>query len=308
MSWDDWKPDKGLDMVMNAMVVPEGTYEVCSRTSAASEPTSNPSWILNVMWQMCGIDVHLDTNIGKRLSALGNTLTSLAGDQDEDESMEMEHEMPDIHVEAPRRSSMLPEGLPDFVYDTSLDPKTRARLIEQEMNEQAKIVQDLKQLRANHATIDIEARKLAELKAAVCNDFRQDIMKKIKRQSVKATALKDKLGLGYKPAHIRSKSTGVGPVVQNLRHRNSKGEHRLASYREDLIHEQSPVSPPSSARRGHQRTQSIDIDTMNRVSFDTGSPGSPPFDIFSTTIDDPTHFQVSLNKNLIFLNKCSSVI
>ncbi len=40
----------------------------------------------------------------------------------------------------------LPEGLPDFVYDTTLDPKTRARLIESEMNEQAKVVQDLKQL------------------------------------------------------------------------------------------------------------------------------------------------------------------
>ena len=72
-----------------------------------------------------------------------------------------------------RKSSLLPEGLPPFVYDTSLDAKTRARLIEQEMNEQAKIVQDLKQLGATNATIDIEARKLAELEAAVFNDFRQ---------------------------------------------------------------------------------------------------------------------------------------
>ena len=32
---------------------------------------------------MKGIDVHLDTNIGKRLSALGGTLTALAGEPDE---------------------------------------------------------------------------------------------------------------------------------------------------------------------------------------------------------------------------------
>ena len=51
-----------------------------------------------------------------------------------------------LQVEAPRKLANLPEGLPDFVYDASLDAKTRARLIENEMNEQAKIVQDLKQL------------------------------------------------------------------------------------------------------------------------------------------------------------------
>ena len=49
-------------------------------------------------------------------------------------------------MEAPRKSTNLPEGLPDFVYDTTLDARTRARLIENEMNEQAKVVQDLKQL------------------------------------------------------------------------------------------------------------------------------------------------------------------
>lgn len=240
VSWDDWKPDKKQELIMNAMVVPEGTYEVCSRTMAATDSTSNPSWILNVMWQMCGIDVHLDTNIGKRLSALGNTLTALTGDvdpDDDDTASEDQGKMQTLDVEAPvRKVNQLPEGLPAFVYDTSYDAKTRARLIEQEMNEQAKIVQDLKQLGATNATIDIEARKLAELEAAVFNDFRQDIMKKLKRQSVKATALKDKLGLGYKPAHIRSKSTGAASVNVIPRRRNSKG--RLASYREDVMLEQ----------------------------------------------------------------------
>lgn len=34
---------------------------------------------------MCGIDVHMDPNIGKRLNALGNTLTSLTGEEDVDD-------------------------------------------------------------------------------------------------------------------------------------------------------------------------------------------------------------------------------
>jgi len=86
VSWDDWKPEAKLDIVMNALVVPHGTYEVCSSTinprpAATDSSASNPKWILNVQWKMCGIDIHLDTNIGKRLSAMGNTLTMLAGDQ-----------------------------------------------------------------------------------------------------------------------------------------------------------------------------------------------------------------------------------
>lgn len=34
---------------------------------------------------MCGIDVHMDPNIGKRLNALGNTLTSMTGEEDVDD-------------------------------------------------------------------------------------------------------------------------------------------------------------------------------------------------------------------------------
>lgn len=87
VTWDDWKPDKKqCDVVMNALVVPHGTYEVCSRTInprvvANDLYSSNAKWILSIQWMMCGIDIHLDTNIGKRLSAMGSTLTMLAGDQ-----------------------------------------------------------------------------------------------------------------------------------------------------------------------------------------------------------------------------------
>lgn len=38
-----------------------------------------------MLWKMCGIDVHMDPNIGKRLNALGTTLTSLTGEEDVDD-------------------------------------------------------------------------------------------------------------------------------------------------------------------------------------------------------------------------------
>lgn len=43
-----------------------------------------------------------------------------------------------------RRSAQVIESLPAFVYDISIEPKQRVRLIEREMNEQARVVQDLK--------------------------------------------------------------------------------------------------------------------------------------------------------------------
>lgn len=50
-----------------------------------AESSSAGTWTLNVLWKMCGIDVHMDPNIGKRLNALGNTLTSLTGEEDTDD-------------------------------------------------------------------------------------------------------------------------------------------------------------------------------------------------------------------------------
>lgn len=76
---DDWKPNMNDTNIMNFCVVSEGTYEVCSRTTVAKNFSENAKWLLNVKWQMEGVDIHLDVNIGKQLSSLGHTLTTLSG-------------------------------------------------------------------------------------------------------------------------------------------------------------------------------------------------------------------------------------
>lgn len=81
---DDWKPNMNDTSCMNLCVVSEGTYEVCSRTTVAKNFNENAKWLLNVKWQMEGVDIHLDVNIGKQLSALGHTLTSLSSFDDEE--------------------------------------------------------------------------------------------------------------------------------------------------------------------------------------------------------------------------------
>lgn len=94
------------------------------------------------------------------------------------------------------------DNLPAFVFDTSLDAKKRSRLIEQEMQEQAKIINDLRALGASHPTIEFEMRRLHDLEALVYKDFRRDMIQKLRRQSVKASSItKGKLGLGSNRSH-----------------------------------------------------------------------------------------------------------
>lgn len=46
------------------------------------DSTKAGKMVSSLMWKMCGIDVHCDTEIGKRLKALGQTLTAVTGDSD----------------------------------------------------------------------------------------------------------------------------------------------------------------------------------------------------------------------------------
>ncbi|CAH1776489.1 unnamed protein product [Owenia fusiformis] len=298
MSWDDWKPSSNISPVMNACVVPQGTYEVCSRTVNKPDLNSqNAKWILNVLWEMKGIDIHMNTLMGQLLSGLGQTLTGLAGDHSSDLDVVDSglQNIPSIKVDPVlRKQSTLTEVLPEFVYDTSIEPKQRARLIEREMNEQAKVVQDLKQLGASQQTVESEEQKLHELEQVLSNDFRRDVIQKLKRQSVKATALKDKLGLGYKPAHYRSKSTSAG--MHAWKKKDSITD------KEKLFRTKKSVHPSLS----HNRTQSFDYTKIEipTVTFNKSTDHSDSdldlddIDLLSKTLDDPFDSKIRKSPNI----------
>lgn len=58
-----------------------------------TDPSSNAKWILSVLWQMQGIDVQLDTNIGRCLTALTKTMTMMAAGEDEDDMFPAEEDV-----------------------------------------------------------------------------------------------------------------------------------------------------------------------------------------------------------------------
>ncbi|KAL0113128.1 hypothetical protein PUN28_012379 [Cardiocondyla obscurior] len=276
-SLDDWKPDMTDSNIMNLCVVSEGTYEVCSRTIAQKQDKSdNAKWILNVQWQMEGVDIHLDVNVGQQLSALGHTLTMLTGSEEEDDI----HVPPDYDSDdgdqpenstsqVKKKESILmkksknwTDSLPAFIFDPTLDAKKRSQLIEKEMNEQAKIINDLRSLGASHGTIEQEMKRLHELEAMVFKDFRRDMIQKLRRQSVKASGIKGKLGLGSKPNTYRSRSFIVPSPTP---------EHHLESP-EDInmeINSANSASYESSPRSGPSRSASLRVRGLGgpRVTF-----------------------------------------
>ncbi|CAH1991192.1 unnamed protein product [Acanthoscelides obtectus] len=240
-SLDDWKPDMNDSSIMNLCVVSDGTYEVCSRTIAAKQPNDNAKWILNVQWQMEGVDIHLDTNVGKQLSALGYTLTMLTGA--EDTTIPVDYDSDENDATDGTRASQ-ESILPSFMFDPSLDNKSRSKLIEKEMNEQAKIINDLRSLGASHGTIEMEMKRLHELETMVYKDFRRDMIQKLRRQSVRASSIKGKFGLGSKTSAFRSKSFVVPSPMPESRDspeiaKSSLDTNIASSY------ESSPRSGPS---------------------------------------------------------------
>lgn len=75
-----------------------------------------------------------------------------------------------------KKSKNWTDNLPAFIFDPTLDAKKRSQLIEKEMNEQAKIINDLRSLGASHGTIEQEMKRLHELEAMVFKDFRRYVV------------------------------------------------------------------------------------------------------------------------------------
>jgi hypothetical protein len=179
---DDWKPNN-VDDMMNLCVVSEGTYEVCSTTVASKKSNENAKWFLNVKWQMEGVDINLDVNIGKHLSSLGHTLTQMQTGTEEDDEEPITLESPDSDSYSGRTSQDVLQkpkkaldSLPSFLFDTNLDMKKRSLLMENEINEQTKVISDLRSLGASISTILYEERKLEELYALCYKYFRRDMI------------------------------------------------------------------------------------------------------------------------------------
>ncbi|PNF17353.1 hypothetical protein B7P43_G02988, partial [Cryptotermes secundus] len=134
------------------------------------------------------------------------------------------------------------------------------------MNEQAKIINDLRSLGASHGTIEQEMKRLQELEAMVFKDFRRDMIQKLRRQSVKASSIKGKFGLGSKASTYRSRSFIVpSPTPEHHLEMESPDDIGGASINSNG----NSASFESSPRSGPSRSASLRVRGLSgpRVTF-----------------------------------------
>ncbi|XP_032872772.1 transmembrane protein KIAA1109 homolog isoform X2 [Amblyraja radiata] len=318
-SWDDWKPELQGDLVMNACVVPDGTYEVCSRTAglASADSSSAGTWTLNILWKMCGIDVHMDPNIGKRLSALGNTMTTLTGEEESDDIADLNSVNNVDITDEDEPDTMSPtimaetndyrrQGIAGSQTADGRGRKSVKRLVDiRELNEQAKVIDDLKKLGASEGTINQEIQRYQQLESVAVNDIRRDVRKKLRRSSMRAASLKDKWGLGYKPSYNRSKSISASgrPPLR----RPERSSSRVNEV-EDAGEVQTPEQPtPGSGPRVSFKVQEMLNDTALALTRQASTPKEGYFqfpeetemDLLSVTIDSPSNFS-SVSERSVF--------
>ena len=115
---------------------------------AFADMTKAGKMVMSLMWKMCGIDVHCDTEIGKRLKALGHTLTSVTGDSDI-ANLESVADDSEDYLQADKNKEDDHEETDDECFDeTDFTPRDlhneKPQNLEQEMWKQARKVNQLR--------------------------------------------------------------------------------------------------------------------------------------------------------------------
>ncbi|RWS10976.1 uncharacterized protein B4U79_15895 [Dinothrombium tinctorium] len=296
-SLDDWKPDPNDPSVMNICVVSEGTYEICSRTTTSHQTLgssvsggSDAKWFLNVSWKMEGFDIHVDTSIGKQFSALFKTLTALTGDEDEIDTADYSSVVDDVNPVSKEtdEENVAPKNFTSPISggdsknitstrkgslfrDLSIDAKKRSRLIEKELNEQAKIINDLRQLGASQSTIEQEIKRLHELESAVFQDFKRDVIKKLRRQSLKKSSFREKIP--FAKSKMKNDLHAATPEESFDIDEQFDPMQVICSQRGSLSQESEDLSPLSP--EPHKRSISLDMKS-EKIAENDEVDGSVP--------------------------------
>ncbi|EJW79808.1 hypothetical protein WUBG_09283, partial [Wuchereria bancrofti] len=179
---DTWiEEEPGDPSRSNYFYFPQGTYQLVSRATAASDSSENAKWTLSIKWQMCGMVIDLDQRIGKHASLLISTFSSLTSDVSEEDWEELANE-----------SSSVVYGNEDE-QDAEIDatgelgslaqPEERIQWLERKMHEQSVLVTDLMQCGASEPAIEKERRTLRKLESARFRQFRKSIIEKLKRNA-----------------------------------------------------------------------------------------------------------------------------
>uniref|UniRef100_A0A915K7L7 Fragile site-associated protein C-terminal domain-containing protein n=1 Tax=Romanomermis culicivorax TaxID=13658 RepID=A0A915K7L7_ROMCU len=188
---------------INMCYVRSGTYDICSKTSLDAQ-VGSAQWFLNISWQMEGLDISLNTRMGRLCSLLTSTFTSFVAENyadDISDSISSSANINKLNISTPITANTAVNAdyeddtitnLPNF--ERNICRASKAQLAIQ-MRRQSKILSEMIRRGASEADIETERRKLQRYEAALYADFKQDLSDKIRYQSQKATTtFKDSIG------------------------------------------------------------------------------------------------------------------
>ena len=187
--------------------------QVTSRTAKKEATESGlPKWDLYFKWDMNGIETHMDPSIGKIISNLSDAMTLFTGEEADSESNNDD-------VFRPKHG------------------RSRARLMERQMQIHAKIFSELQSEGASQQDIQTEAEKLKRIEQGIAHEIRRDLVSRIRQKSISSKGSLSE----YRSAHRRTSST---PQT-------------------DL----SPTSPEADSKNDRATFSSVDLTPKSRSSF-----------------------------------------
>ncbi|CAF1173365.1 unnamed protein product [Adineta steineri] len=291
----NWKPARSLsspNIILNACCVPSGQYLMHSRAKHILNSRS-PKWFLNVQWDMKGIDINLDSIIGKRFSQLIRTITStqliepINHSNDENNSSSNSNL---LNAQAGSTKNIL-ENI-----DESEDDE-RIKRLEYEHLILGQKIETLKRSQTSYETLKPELARYEWLEKELLHTVKSEISQIMKKQSNKSGHNRDRNRIDSR-SHKRTQSHD--PSRPSHHTHSEKGE-RPSSIHEDETENGTTRASNISIRFPLQDPsmfddhQLITTNTLNEITF-------------APAIDLELNFQVQIASDSCNLYTCRDLI
>lgn len=152
----------------NCLFFPEGTYQLCSKAEASNGPAK---WVLSVSAEMQGVEIDLDTRIGKLAKLLVNTFSMIGKDDDDDMSIWEDQGELDSDEEKVEGAAELKK----------LRAEEKVPWMENKMHEHSRAVFELAAKGVSTKKIEAEKHKLRQYELIRFKAFRRNMVEKLKR-------------------------------------------------------------------------------------------------------------------------------
>ncbi|CAI2304685.1 unnamed protein product [Caenorhabditis sp. 36 PRJEB53466] len=153
----------------NCIFFPEGTYQLCS--TAESSGGGPAKWVLSVSAEMQGVEIDLDTRIGKLAKLMVNTFSMIGKDDDDDISIWEDQRGLDSDEEKVEGAAEL----------KNLKAEEKVPWMENKMHEHSRAVFEMAARGVSTKKIEAEKHKLRQYELIRFKAFRRNMVEKFKR-------------------------------------------------------------------------------------------------------------------------------